>query len=271
MDVDFEKALNELNERTDTRCLDVEAIRDRIKLRPDILFTRVDDEFIIRFLRSRKYDKDKAFQLLVNYNQFRRKHFIFFKTLNISCLRPVFEDGLPTVSPLRDHLGRSLIFLFAGNWNSVLYTFDDILRALFVTMEYLIESERTQLFGVVLVVDFTGWKFADAQKLNKQHLIDAIKMFQDCFPARFKAIHFINQPWYVRVMLTLIKSTLKEKTISRIYFHGKNLFELQNYIKADALPRELGGDLLITDKSWLYKALLEKEVFKGKSERKKIL
>ena len=216
MEVDFEKALEELNERTDTRCLDVDAVRDRIKLRPDILFTRNDDEFIIRFLRSRKYDKDKAFQLLVNYNQFRRKHFLFFKSLNVSCLRPVFDDGLPIVSPVRDHLGRSLIFLFAGNWNSVLYSFEDILRSLLVTMEYLIESERTQLFGVVLVIDFTGWKFVDTKRLNKQHLVDAIKMFQDCFPARFKAVHFINQPWYVRVMLTLIKPILKEKSLRRV-------------------------------------------------------
>ena len=219
----FNFAQKDLNEHLDTRNLDVEAMRERIELRPDILFTRKDDEFLIRFLRSRKYDKDRAFQLLVNYNQFRRKHRPFLKSVKASCLRPVFEDGLPMVSTLRDHLGRSLIFLFAGNWNTTLYTFEDILRAMLLTMEYLIESERTQLCGVVLVLDFTGWKLSDVQRLNKQHLADAVKMFQDCFPARFKGIHCVNQPWYVRFLLTLIKPMLKEKTLSRVSMVKRNL------------------------------------------------
>lgn len=209
-------AQKELNEHTDTFMLDVEALRERMRLRPDILFSRNDNEFLIRFLRARKYDKDKAFQLLFNYNQFRRKYLSFFKSLKASCLRPVFDDGLPMVTPVRDHLGRSVIYLLAGNWNTTLYTFEDILRALLLTMEYLIESERTQLFGVVLVIDFTGWKLSDTQRLNKQHLVNAIKVFQDCFPARFKGIHFVNQPWYLRLTLALIKPILKEKAFSRV-------------------------------------------------------
>lgn len=269
MELCFKQAQLEVNEQIDTRLLDVEALRDRLKLRPDILLTRDDDEFLIRFLRSRKYDKDKAFELLLNYNQFRRKHLSFFKSLKASCLRPVFDDGLPMVSPVRDHYGRSLIFLFAGNWNTKLYTFEDILRSLLLTVEYLIESERTQLFGIVLVIDFTGWKLGDMQQCNKQHLVDAVRVFQDCFPARFKGIHFVNQPWYVRVMMTLIKPIIKEKLVSRMYFHGKNIMELQRYIHPDALPRELGGDLTVPDKSWLYNALHERELLQEKIQRKK--
>lgn len=263
----LEDAQKEINEQMDTRSLDVQVLREKIKLRPDILFTRTDDEFLIRFLRSRKYDKDKAFQLLVNYNQFRRKHISFFKSLNPSCLRPVFEDGLPMVSPLRDHLGRTLIIMFAGSWNTKLYTFEDILRALLLTVEYLVESERTQLFGFVLVLDFTGWKFRDVPLLKKQHLVDAIKVFQDCFPGRFKGIHFINQPWYVRALLNFLKPMLKEKAFQRIVFHGKNMLNLQRYISPDVLPAELGGDYIIEDKSWLYKALMERDARNGGTKK----
>lgn len=265
----FKLALKELNENIDTRSLDIEAIRDRIKLRPDILINRDDDEFLVRFLRARKYNKDKAFELLCNYCQFRRKHQMFFKSLKVSCLRPVFEDGLPMVSPVRDQLGRSVIFLFSGNWNTSLYTFEDILRALLLTVEYLIESERTQMFGVTLVIDFTGWKLGDTKLINKQHLLDAVNVFQNCFPARFKGIHLINQPWYVRVMLTLIKPSLKIKAQNRIYYHGKDMFALQKYIKPEALPIELGGDMNIPDKSWLYNALLERELKKEQNRGKK--
>ena len=263
MESQFEAAQREVNEHMDTRTLDVQALRQKIQVRPDILFARTDDEFLIRFLRARKYDKDKAFQLLVHYNQFRRKHITFFKSLNASYLRPVFEDGLPMVSPVRDHLGRTLVFLLAGCWNTKLYTFEDILRALLLTVEYLVESERTQLFGFVLVIDFTGWKFNDMNLLKKQHLVDAVNVFQDCFPGRFKSIHFLNQPWYVRALLTFVKPMLKEKAYKRIYFHGKNLFALQRFIHGDVVPREVGGNYTIVDKSWLYNALLEREVRHG--------
>lgn len=214
--VTLSDAYKEINENLESRLLDVEALRERIKLRPDVLISRDDDDFLIRFLRSRKYNKDRAFDLLLNYSLFRRKHQSFFKTLKVSCLRPVFEDGLPMVSPLRDQLGRNIVYFFSGNWNTSLYTFEDILRALLLTIEYLIESERTQLFGVVLVIDFTGWKLADAQLIKKQHLLDAINVFQNCFPARFKGVHLINQPWYVRMMLAFVTPSLKRKSANRV-------------------------------------------------------
>ena len=50
-------AARDVNEHLDTRNLDVEAIRERIELRPDVLFIHKDDAFLIRFLRARKYDK----------------------------------------------------------------------------------------------------------------------------------------------------------------------------------------------------------------------
>ena len=37
------------------------------------------------------------------------------------------------------------------------------------------------------------------------------------------------------------------------------MFNLHKYIPSEALPRELGGDLDVVDKSWLYNALLERE------------
>ena len=174
----YENARLELNEHIDTRTFDIEALRERMLARPDVYFERKDDAFLLQFLRARKFDKDRAFNLLVNYCHFRRRHRQFFRSLRASCLRPVFEDGLPMVMPERDHLGRSILIMFPGNWNTKLYTFDDILRALLLTMEYLIESERTQICGVVFIVDFTGWRITDASYLNKSHLIDAIKVFQ---------------------------------------------------------------------------------------------
>lgn len=40
--------------------------------------------------------------------------------------------------------------------------------------------------------------------------------FQDSFPARFGGIHFVNQPWYIHALYTVIRPFLKDKTRKRV-------------------------------------------------------
>lgn len=41
---------------------------------------------------------------------------------------------------------------------------------------------------------------------------------QDSFPARFGGIHFVNQPWYIHALYTVIRPFLKEKTRKRVFY-----------------------------------------------------
>lgn len=65
---------------------------------------------------------------------------------------------------------------------------------------------------------------------------------QDCFPAKFKEIHFVGQPWYVDATLTFIKPFLQEDTRENLQIHGANLSTLHDCIAKDVLPTELGGE-----------------------------
>nr|KAG5701286.1 hypothetical protein BaRGS_020648 [Batillaria attramentaria] len=58
-------AKQDLNEDPDTRMLELKAFRDRTVQYP---------EFLIRFLRARKFDQERAFQLLLNYYRMRKDH-----------------------------------------------------------------------------------------------------------------------------------------------------------------------------------------------------
>ncbi|KAF4803192.1 hypothetical protein TURU_018123 [Turdus rufiventris] len=66
---------------------------------------------------------------------------------------------------------------------------------------------------------------------------------EDSFPARFGGVHFVNQPWYIHALYTLIKPFLKDKTRKRIFLHGNNLNSLHQLIHPECLPSEFGGTL----------------------------
>ncbi|CAD6997871.1 unnamed protein product [Ceratitis capitata] len=69
-----------------------------------------------------------------------------------------------------------------------------------------------------------------------------IECLQDCIPAKFKGIHFIGQPWYVDVLLKVIKPFLNEKIQRRLLVHGTNLTTLHTMVSKDILPPDLGGE-----------------------------
>lgn len=83
-----------------------------------------------------------------------------------------------------------------------------------------------------------------------------IYVLQDCFPIRFKAVHFVGQPWYVEAALAVIRPFLKEKTRERIHLHGSNLSTLHESITKDILPTELGGEAAaINPLDWVHTLL----------------
>ncbi|XP_061613462.1 clavesin-1-like isoform X1 [Phyllopteryx taeniolatus] len=259
-----EKARAELNENPDTLHRDIQRVRDMIVTRPDVGFLRTDDDFVLRFLRARKFDPVETFRLLAQYFHFRQQNLHMFHSFKVRTRTPIaralvnrtrvrqvdepgikraLTDGFPGVLETPDQHGRKILILFASNWDQNRNSFTDILRAILLSLEVLIEKPELQINGFVLIVDWSDFSFKQASKLTPNVLKLAIEGLQDSFPARFGGIHFVNQPWYIRAMFTIIKPFLKDKTRKRIFLHGNNLNSLHQLIRPDCLPSEFGGTL----------------------------
>lgn len=202
-----------------------------------------DDTTLLKFLYARKFDLEESFTLLKNYFWYRKRNPEIFQNLTLEAedIEKALENSLPGVLGQKDRKGRSVLVFTGSNWDCS-YGLLGIYRALLFSLEHLIEHVHNQTNGFVVIVDWTEFTFRQSTYLKPSILKLMIEGLQDCFPARFKGIHFINQPWYVEAALSVFKWLLIDKVKDRIFVHGNNLSTLHEHVHKDILPAELGGE-----------------------------
>lgn len=196
-----------------------------------------------KVLYARKFNLEESFLLLKNYVSYKKRHPEIFQNMSIAAMdiRKSLENGLPGVLRQKDRKGRCVLLFTGNNWDCS-YGLNSIYRAFLLVLEHLTDHIHNQSNGFVILVDWTEFTFRQSTYLKPFMLKLMIEGLQDCFPARFKGIHFIAQPWYVETALAFIKPFLHEKVKERIFVHGNNLSTLHEHVHKDVLPAELGGE-----------------------------
>ncbi|XP_006839333.1 PREDICTED: alpha-tocopherol transfer protein-like isoform X2 [Chrysochloris asiatica] len=219
------KAREELQEKPEWRLRDVQALRDMVRKEYPNLSTSLDDAFLLRFLRARKFDYDRALQLLVNYHSCRRSWPEVFTDLKPSALKDALASGFLTVLPHTDPRGCQILCIRPDRWTPSSYPITENIRAIYLTLEKLIQSEETQ----------------------------------DGFPIRIKAVHGVNEPRIFKGIFAIIKPFLKEKIANRFFLHGSDLNSLHTSLPRSILPKEYGGTAGELDITAWNEALLASE------------
>ncbi|KAK3236735.1 hypothetical protein CYMTET_53141 [Cymbomonas tetramitiformis] len=137
------------------------------------------DAFLLRFLRARKFDATRAARVLRRYEERRRLSPALFDGVSAGSVWNAFRSRALGVLPGPDRSGRTALLLIPKHWEGMqkkekkydtpLVTngmpMPELLRALVYTVERLLESERCQVCGLVLVVDLIGLTWSHANSL----------------------------------------------------------------------------------------------------------
>ena len=202
---------------------------------------RSDDAFLLRFLRAKKFNLDKALKCLQNYHKIRHEMpEVFAKVNHPNLLKNVIASGVLYIGDKQLKNGARVVIYRTGlipSHASIL----DIMAYGILCVECMLEDEEYQICGHVLIEDFNGFNIGKMTQLSPLSLKKMNSVWQDCLPVRYKLFHVINEGTVFDIAFALVKPFLKEKMVKRIKLHGKNYEESLVDIDRELLPPYMGG------------------------------
>ncbi|RLV89954.1 Phosphatidylinositol transfer protein CSR1 [Spathaspora sp. JA1] len=209
------------------------------------------DNFILKFVRARKWDTHKALDMLMKSLDWRINEF--------QCDDWVFEgDAVSYLNSTNEGFIKN--FTKEKSWvkgrdknNNTIFTFQarkhltsdasapQNQRYALVMIEWIrffLKDVSESVDNVTIVFDLTGFSLKNAD-------YSTIKFLADCLEAHYpETLGFIlihNAPWIFSTVWNIIKGWLDPAVASKIHF-TKNVQELSRYIDMKLIPDYLGGE-----------------------------
>merc|ERR1711971_750366 len=159
-------AKTELGEDEGRLAVDIASLRDWVKKSPHLQNIRTDDAFLTLFLRGCKFSLERSKEKL-------DFHFT---------VRGSLPSWFDQWDPRKDSFKVSTMVMTAA-------------------ME---GDEQSEICGIVLVLDMAGMTASHALRMNPVVAKKAMTVWQDAYPSRPKALHFVNMPPVIESVFTMM-------------------------------------------------------------------
>ncbi|XP_043288210.1 clavesin-2-like isoform X2 [Venturia canescens] len=164
----IEYARHELGETDEIKCQTLQELRDMIYERGECTPHRVDDAFLIRFLRARNFNVNRAHRLVVRYYDFKEEHPDIHQGVDPLKMRHIGDDDVMTVPGYRTRCGRRMMIYRIGNWDPKKYGIEELFKATVIILELGILEPVAQILGGVVIFDLEGITMAHAWTITPQ-------------------------------------------------------------------------------------------------------
>ncbi|VVC92038.1 unnamed protein product [Leptidea sinapis] len=260
-DAEFEDvARRNCGEDPETRHKDIQHLREMIKERGECNPRRLDDAYLLRFLRCRRFIPALAHKLMVRYEDFRRQNSFLYEcsAFGLESVRHVYAGTLPD-NPLN---GRITLMRF-GRWESELVPIEDVVRCALLMDEVAAMQPRLQVLGVTIVVDLEGLGVRHVRHLTRTVASQIVALMGVSFPINIHAVHVVRYNWFLSTFFNLFQQFIPEAAWKRLHFHGYDMASLHKHIKPEHLPPENGGSCqhVISIEEWIRKINKYKDEF----------
>lgn len=239
------KARDEIHEVESDVVSAVQTFRKWVLEQDAWLKSPTDIEFLLRFLRARKYSQVGARETLENYLS------------NITDVPDWFANVDPAETKVQELLKLGVYFspmkLDKDNRRLVIARFGSVdgdklkneygAKHLFRTMclvaNWLVRDEHCQVDGIKVLVDWSGVTLQHAATIfthgNGKKFVN---FYQNSLPKRLKGINMYNEPPFFDAVFSIFSALMKDKMKSRVKLHGKNMANVYDAVDKSVLPDE---------------------------------
>ncbi|XP_039255562.1 alpha-tocopherol transfer protein-like [Styela clava] len=256
----LKKAVEELNEPEDNevRLAAIDKLRTRFQEEiKDFELIRTDDSFLLRFLRHRKFNEDKALKSLENYHRHRKTWKSVFNLVdNPEKIDEFLSVG--SVVPLKER-AKDGTFVNIGRPGFNFGKKDGILQFMAATIlstEKLLENEEMQIYGVTVIEELKDFGIGLSLQMTTVGM-QFMNLMQDGMPIRIKSLNVFNESLAYDLIYACVRPFIKEKLRNRLQLHGNSHEKLHEMIDPENLPPFLGGSGPELDIEWWKEQLLQ--------------
>ena len=239
----LKRAVEELHEPEDNeeRLKAIDQLRDSYDEEKHGLLSRKDDAFILRFLRAKKFDQEKALKVLINWHKVQKDYeTIFARMKSPTLLQPLVDSECLYILPDCSKDGACAMHYRPGLLKTV--NIWDLMAYSVYSMEKVLEEEKYQITGICTIEDMANFSLKSMfMDMSPTAVAKMNAIWLDAMPIRFRGSHLLNEGRVIDFIMKLFKPFLKKKILDRIHLHGTDLPSLQEFFHVESLPPMLGG------------------------------
>ncbi|CAG5147448.1 uncharacterized protein ALTATR162_LOCUS2039 [Alternaria atra] len=221
------------------------------------------DALLLRFLRARKWDVEKALVMMISTMQWRLNEMHvdddIMKNGELAALQTASTDAKTKknaddfLTQLRmgksylhglDIEGRPMCFVRARLHKAGEQTEESLERFTVYTIETARMLLRPPIDTATIVFDMTDFSMANMDYTPVKFMI---KCFEANYPESLGTVLVYRAPWVFNAVWSIVKGWLDPVVAGKVHF-AKTIDELSNYVPKSQIPSELGGD-----EKWEYK------------------
>lgn len=202
-----------------------------------------EDEVLLAFLRSSKYNLPVAIDKLKNYYRMRSEMPSVFSDRDPRTQRIQEVLRLGTFVPLRKlQNGRLVLIVRVSVFDPSQYTLHEIFKVAYMILDVCNKiCPQMQVHGVCAIFDLAGMSFAHARLTTPSIIKHMVKSWEN-YHCRPKQLEFINAPMFINVLLNVFRSFMKKKMKDRLRVHSGGNDSLLEILDPSVLPIEYGGE-----------------------------
>lgn len=237
------RAIEDLNEDPDRREKDIEHIKEWLKKQPH-LNARMDDQWLLTFLRGCKFSLERTKEKLDAYYTLRTALPEYFKDRDpmTKDVQDVMNSTVYVTLPKPDFEGRSVMLIRPGTCDPSTITIESQFKVSFMHADVVLqEDDRPIVCGEVTIIDLKDVTLSHAVQMTPSVVKKLMVTFQDGYPMRPQGVHYVNVSPRYETVINIFKAVMKEKIKKRLRIHT-NMETLYEYVPKSILPTEYGGD-----------------------------